>query len=177
MLAGGHQQVIKTQGPPQNPSTYPAILWITIHTCARTHMHTHPHIHLVSLQEANAPENLRETHINSNYIGNKLIHTSQSRQTVTNAHSFSYFLSPDWAAPWGQPPQTALALTINILSGLMMLLLLLHQHVSYGCSELKHTHNNTHLLERWGQPRWVSGEKKEGNVTRHLVTHLVCQFS
>lgn len=59
----------------------------------------------------------------------------------------------------------------------MMLLLLLHQHVSYGCSQLKHTHNNTHLLEQQGQPRRARGEGNVGNVTRHLAAHLVCHSS
>lgn len=152
MLAGGHEQVIKTQGAPRIP------LHMNNCMCA----HTHTLSHLVSLHVAKAPENLKITHI---------LTTNKYRSKQTENHS--HFLFPDWVAPWGQPNQTALALTINILSGLMMLLLLLHQHVSYGCSELKQTHNSTRLLEWQGQPRWVSVEEKEGNGIHGLLTHLV----
>lgn len=41
----------------------------------------------------------------------------------------------------------------------MMLLLLLHQHVSHGCLQLKHTHSNSHLLEQQSQPQWGKGRK------------------
>jgi len=50
--------------------------------------------------------------------------------------------------PWGQLSEAAFTLTINTLATLMMLLLLLHQHVSYGCLELKHAHKITHLLSQ-----------------------------
>lgn len=43
----------------------------------------------------------------------------------------------------------------------MMLFLLVHQHVRYGCSQLKHTHSNAHLLRKQRQPRWARGEERE----------------
>lgn len=101
---------------------------------------------------------------------------SSTQQTIANTETDTHILfsSRDGATPRGQPNLTALALTINKLSSLMMLLLLLHQHVSYGCSQLKHTRNNTHLSEQQVPPRRALGAEHIGNVPRHLAPHLVC---
>lgn len=57
------------------------------------------------------------------------------------------------SALWVQPNPTALAPTINTPSGLMIAAMLLHQHVSHGCSEFKQTQDNTLYFPEWqGQP-------------------------
>lgn len=142
-----------------------------LHTCMHTHPITlYPYKKKMYTTKAGNLNKLCQVRTVSSY-------SSKQQMANTEKDTHILFSSQDGAAPRGQPKLTALALTINKLSSLMMLLLLLHQHVSYGCSQLKHTHNNTHLLEQQGQPWRAWGEDNVGNVTRHLGAHLVCHSS
>lgn len=81
-------------------------------------------------------------------------HTYDKRILLKTDPQSRPFSSPRLrSAPWAQPNLTALAPTINTPSGLMIAAMLLHQHVSHGCSEFKQTQDNTlYFLECQGQP-------------------------
>lgn len=120
-----HQQVIKTQRPP-------VITHCT--TPSYDFMHIiHTPNNLVPLQKT-LIRTIKQKPMISNY------NTTQSWQPITQTHG-----EPPPPPHGGQLSRAALASTINTLADLMTLSPHLHQHVSYGCLELQHPHNNTFI--------------------------------